>query len=279
MSASMATYLAAFTQKYRDKLMNKWITEIEDSGIPITEEINFNSLFSDPLVIKRWLDNGLPNDSFSIQNAIILQQTSMQSILIDPQAQANRWLRKEIDDVRSLDMQTSRFMHVLKDCLRYGYTVIIENVNEEIPRKLYPLFKFAKRQKLKTVKKIKTITLDGTVTGIDPAFKMYITSVLKSPDFGAEISLLANFINFSVTIEAFEAQILSILMVELEPDSEEKQRVYRRQALQWLADLKAIEDNILTELSKPQYDDDLISRDVLIEKLLESKTVSKKIGK
>lgn len=34
---------------------------------------------------------------------------------------------------------------------------------------------------------------------------MYITSVHKSPDFGSEISLVANFINFSVTIEAFEA--------------------------------------------------------------------------
>ena len=57
---------------------------------------------------------------------------------------------------------------------------------------------------------------------------MYITSASKSPDFGAEISLLANFVNFSVTIEAFEAQILSIIMQELESDVEEKQRSYRK---------------------------------------------------
>ena len=57
---------------------------------------------------------------------------------------------------------------------------------------------------------------------------MYITSGSKSPDFGAEISLLANFINFNVTIEAFEAQILSMIMSELEADVETKQRVYRK---------------------------------------------------
>ena len=50
-----------------------------------------------------------------------------------------------------------------------------------------------------------SIMVDGTVTNIDPSFKMYITSVHKSPDFGADLSLVANFINFSVTIEAFEA--------------------------------------------------------------------------
>ena len=41
---------------------------------------------------------------------------------------------------------------------------------------------------------------------------MYITSVSKNPDFGSELSLLTNFINFSVTIEAFEAQILGLIL-------------------------------------------------------------------
>ena len=77
----------------------------------------------------------------------------MQSILIDPQTQANKWLRNEIPDVKVLNMQTSRFTTELKFHLKFGSTIIIENVVEEIPRKLFPLFKFAKRQKMKTLKK------------------------------------------------------------------------------------------------------------------------------
>jgi hypothetical protein len=38
--------------------------------------------------------------------------------------------------------------------------------------------------------------------------------MVSNPDFGAELSLMANFINFNVTIEAFEAQILAFLLLE-----------------------------------------------------------------
>ena len=45
---------------------------------------------------------------------------------------------------------------------------------------------------------------------------MYITSMVSNPDFGSELSLMANFVNFNVTIEAFEAQVLSMLLQEQE---------------------------------------------------------------
>ena len=80
----MMNYLAPLTQKFRSKIYQKWIGDIKDLGINVSSEVNFNSLFSDPLKTKSWLDNGLPNDSYSIQNAIILDKTQMQSILIDP---------------------------------------------------------------------------------------------------------------------------------------------------------------------------------------------------
>jgi len=91
-------------------------------------------------------------------------------------------------------------------CIKLGSTVVIENVDETISNKLYPLFVFEKL-KMQANRKSSTmqISMDQTVITIDPAFKMYITSVHPNPDFGADISLLANFINFSVTIEAFEA--------------------------------------------------------------------------
>lgn len=47
---------------------------------------------------------------------------------------------------------------------------------------------------------------------IDKNFKMYITSMMSNPDFGSELSLLVSFVNFNVTIEAFEAQILSLIL-------------------------------------------------------------------
>lgn len=65
-SAAMVCYLAPFTQKTRDYLFTKWLLKIADFSINITRKLNFNSMFSVPLKIKGWLDNGLPNDSYSI---------------------------------------------------------------------------------------------------------------------------------------------------------------------------------------------------------------------
>ena len=73
----MVCFLAPFTQKTLDYLYTKWLLKIADNCINITKKLNFNSMFSDPLKIKGWLDNGLPNDSYSIQNAIILKNTQM----------------------------------------------------------------------------------------------------------------------------------------------------------------------------------------------------------
>ena len=148
-------------------------------------------------------------------------------------------------------MQTSRFLQELKMAIKIGWIVIIENVDETISNKLYPLFLYEKAKvqgKRKTTDQ--TICIDHTSIKVSTSFKMFITSVHPNPDFGADVSLLANFINFSVTVEAFEAQIMSLLLSELETEHDAKQRIYRRQALVWIKRLKVIEDDILAELKR-----------------------------
>jgi len=55
---------------------------------------------------------------------------------------------------------------------------------------------------IKKKTKLPTVKVDWEATEVHPDFSMYITSVAKCPDFGSELSFLANFINFTVTIEA-----------------------------------------------------------------------------
>ena len=103
-------------------------------------------------------------------------------------------------------MQTSRFLQELKLCIKLGNTIIIENVDESVSNKLYPLFVYEKSKVTGTRKTTGiAVTIDNQSVQLDPSFKMFITSVHPSPDFGSDISLLSNFINFSVTIDAFEA--------------------------------------------------------------------------
>ena len=158
-------------------------------------------------------------------------------------------------------------MSELKDYVKEGMTVLIENVGTSVPRKLYPLFTWVKGI-AQTGNKQRNIYLDKRMMHIDPHFKMYITSNISNPDFGSEISLMANFINFGVTIEAFEAQILAILLANQEKEIFEKQKIYRHQALLQMQELRLVEENIIEEVSKQKDYSVIIEGNILTEKLV-----------
>lgn len=50
-------------------------------------------LFGDQMTVKRWIIDRLPSDSCSINNALMIELSPVQSIIIDPQYQANAWLK------------------------------------------------------------------------------------------------------------------------------------------------------------------------------------------
>ena len=118
-------------------------------------------------------------------------------------------------------------MSELKQCIKFGQQVIIENVGDKLPRKLYPLFSYFK-QKVLQQQPVTSVYIDRMILPIDEKFKMYITSMVSNPDFGSELSLMANFVNFNVTVEAFEAQILAILLQELEYELDQSQKSHRK---------------------------------------------------
>jgi dynein heavy chain len=51
-------------------------------------------VLGDPIKIRNWNMKGLPLDGFSIENAIILFNSRRWPLMIDPQSQANKWLKK-----------------------------------------------------------------------------------------------------------------------------------------------------------------------------------------
>lgn len=50
-------------------------------------------MLGEPVTIRSWLLAGLPNDAFSIDNAIIMKAGRRWPLLIDPQGQANKWIK------------------------------------------------------------------------------------------------------------------------------------------------------------------------------------------
>lgn len=73
--AGVISYLGAFTMGYRDEVVSKWVTECKDMGIPSSAKFSLTEALGEPVKIQEWTIFGLPNDSFSIDNAIMVRST------------------------------------------------------------------------------------------------------------------------------------------------------------------------------------------------------------
>jgi len=58
-----------------------------------------SSYLGDPVKILSWNLCGLPKDDTSIENGIIIDKTRRWPLMIDPQTQANKYIRKLGQDI------------------------------------------------------------------------------------------------------------------------------------------------------------------------------------
>ena len=62
----------------------------------------------DEVLIRDWNIQGLPTDTFSVENGIVVFNTSRWPLMIDPQGQANKWIRNmEKDNQLKVNISSS----------------------------------------------------------------------------------------------------------------------------------------------------------------------------
>ena len=52
----------------------------------------------------------------------------------------------------------------------------------------------------------------GHMIEIHPSFRLHLTSEAQAPHFGPDVSTIVQMVNFYVTVEGLEAQMLSIVI-------------------------------------------------------------------
>ena len=104
------------------------------------------SFLVDQGTIGEWALEGLPSDELSIQNAIMVTRSSRYPLMVDPQGQANRWIKSRekarISENPSMCITTLSSKN-LKDQIEFtmgeGLCLIIENVENEVDPMLDPV--------------------------------------------------------------------------------------------------------------------------------------------
>lgn len=128
---------------------------------------------------------------------------------------------------------------------RSGKPVLVENVLEQLQAALDPILE-------KSIYRMGTmwfISVGEKVIEYDTRFRLYITTKLRNPHYLPEVFNKVTVINFALTMNALEDQLLGIVVAKERPDLQEKREYLIVQSAANRKALKQVEDNILKTLS------------------------------
>jgi dynein heavy chain len=272
--SAVIAYLGAFTKSFRDEIVNEWIKTTIEKKVTCSENLKLSNTFGDPVKIRAWNLDGLPNDSFSIDNGIVLSNSTRWPLMIDPQGQANRWI-KNMEKKKSLQvvkLSDADYIRTLENAIQFGTPVLLENIGEELDPILEPLL-------LKQIFKqggVNCIRLGDATIEYSSEFRFYMTTKLRNPHYLPELSTKVTLLNFMITPEGLEDQLLGIVIAKERPELEEKKNQLLLQSAENKKQLKEIEDKILEVLSSSQGN--ILEDETAIQILSSSKVLANSIS-
>jgi dynein heavy chain len=172
-------------------------------------------VLGDPVKIRAWNIDGLPSDNFSIENAIIIQKSRRWPLMIDPQLQANKWIKK-MEGKRKLEtikLTDSNILRTLENSIQFGKPVLLESVGETLDPSLNPILLKQTYQKGTNV----YIKLGDQDIEYSPKFFFYITTKMRNPHYLPELQTKVTLLNFMITYEGLNDQLLGILVKQEKP--------------------------------------------------------------
>uniref|UniRef100_A0A670K7B3 Dynein axonemal heavy chain 6 n=1 Tax=Podarcis muralis TaxID=64176 RepID=A0A670K7B3_PODMU len=269
-AAACVAYYGAFTAHYRQLLIDRWIKQCQELDIPISPDFSLINILGDPYEIRQWNTDGLPRDYVSTENGILVTRGRRWPLMIDPQDQANRWIRnKEANDgLKIIKLTDAGFLRTLENAIRLGSPVLLEELRETLDPALEPILlkqTFVAGGRL-------LIRLGDSDIDYDKNFRFYMTTKMPNPHYLPEVCIKVTIINFTVTRSGLEDQLLSDVVRLERPELEEQrtQLIVRINADK--NQLKAIEDKILKMLFTSEGN--ILDKEELINTLQESKITS-----
>lgn len=258
-ASACAAYFGAFTPLFRKRLMTVWREKFAEKGLDIANA-TLTGILGDPVDTINWQVNGLPTDETSTENAIVATLSYAPRrwpLFIDPQEQAVKWLAQQYGSVtmpgnkgktslKIIKLTEPTWMRSLEAQIRLGGTVIIDDVGETLDPALEPLI--ARRITENAGGKQIQLTPQSGPIDYHPNFRLFVCTKMPNPCYLPDISTRLILLNFTVTIDGLEDQMLGeVVSIEKREMEEEKNQIIQSIA-QGQKKLKQIEETILSRL-------------------------------
>lgn len=273
LSSATVSYLGAFTVDYRVDCQREWLDICQERNIPCSEDFTLSSTLGNQVQIRTWRIAGLPVDSFSTDNGIMVTNSRRWPLMIDPQGQANKWIKnmEKTNKLAIVKLSDGNYLRTLENAINFGTPVLLENVGEELDVVLDPILL---KQTFKQ-QGVEYIKLGENVIEYSQDFSFYMTTGLRNPHYLPEVAVKVCLLNFMITPLGLQDQLLGIVAAQEKPELQEKKNHLILESAANARQLKAIENKILEVLSSSQGN--ILEDETAIEVLSSSKLLSEEI--
>eukprot|EP00698_Gefionella_okellyi_P011837 TRINITY_DN3147_c0_g1_i1.p1 TRINITY_DN3147_c0_g1~~TRINITY_DN3147_c0_g1_i1.p1 ORF type:complete len:4003 (-),score=857.71 TRINITY_DN3147_c0_g1_i1:159-12167(-) len=271
LAASFVSYIGGFSKAFRLDLLDKcWIPFLKEHNVPLSASTDVLKILTDEAQIASWMGEQLPSDRLSLENGVIVANCERWPLLVDPQLQGIKWIKEKEakNDLQVLRLGQHRMLQKLESAIETGKSVLIENMGEKIDAVLNPVIA---RQ---TIKKLGVlyVQLGDHQVEYSKNFKLFLHTKLSNPHYPPETQAETTLINFTVTEEGLEDQLLAVVVSKERPDLEAMKSKLITEQNEFKVKLKDLEDQLLRQLAEAQGD--LTENVQLIENLEDMKRIS-----
>ena len=268
LASAFTIYMSDADEIMRETIMKEWMTAAK---IGIFDYMKFVSTES---MILKWKSEGLPGDSLSIENSLMIFNTSKASLIIDPNVQASDWLKRHFSTEKSLEIinqNDPKFSTLVELAVRFGKILIIQEIDQVEPA-LFPLLrKDFLRQGPRCV-----VQIGEKMVDYNENFRIFMLTRNPFVSIPPNAAALISVINYTVTRSGLEGQLLSIIINYEQPELEQRKTELLHAEENLKIQLAELEKSLLEELANSKGN--ILDNISLIESLNQTKLKSNTIA-
>lgn len=170
-----------------------------------------------------------------------------------------------------IKLTDKNYVRTVENAIQFGQPVLLENILQDIDAVLDPVLS----KNIFTQQGVKYLKLGDNVLEYNKDFCFYITTRLRNPHYLPEIAVKVTLLNFMITQQGLQDQLLGIVVAKDMPELELKRNELIIESAANNRMLKEIEDKILEILSSSEGN--ILEDETAIKVLSSSKVLSEEI--